>query len=176
MVLSYAAGLQVITVSCSLPTATTTTTTTKKRCRHCRRRRRRVRDATTTGASTVPPSSTDVAAPAFATFAASVGEHISTPLSPEVNTPPAKRKRRRSNEVELLRGLEEEGELLLSPLSWTASPLLSSLSPPSSPRPHASATTLLPLSSPAPPEHMPLLPPAGPPSLPNYWSRLPKWR
>ncbi len=176
-VLSYAAGLQVITVSCSLPTVITTATTIKKR-RHRRRRRRCVRAATTAGASTDSPSSTDAAAttaPAIAACAASAGELILTPSLLEANTLPAKRKRKLRNKVELLQELEEEGELLLSPLSCTASPLPFLPSPPSSPGPHASAAASSPLSSPAPPNTCRFRLLLIRLRCPNYRSRPPKW-
>ncbi len=84
-----------------------------------------------------------------------------SPLSlPEVNTPPAKRTRRRHNRVELLRGLEGEGVLLLSPLSCTAS-LLPFL-PPSSSNSQMSLTASLPLMLPAPLDLEPVSPVSGP--------------
>jgi hypothetical protein len=43
--------------------------------------------------------------------------------SPEIQSPPVKRTRRQRNELELFRDHEEEGELLLSPLSAPATPL-----------------------------------------------------
>ncbi len=69
--------------------------------------------------------------------------------------------------MELLRGLEEEGELLVSPLSCTTSPSPFSPSSSSSPSSHASATASSPLLLPAPLEHVPLSPPAGPPAPPE---------
>ncbi len=82
----------------------------------------------------------------------------------EVNTQPAKGTRRQRNELELLRGLVEEGELLLSPLSCPASPPLFSLPLPS--RSHAPSTASLPLLPPALLELEPALPVSGPPAPP----------
>jgi hypothetical protein len=87
--------------------------------------------------------------------------------SPEIHTPPAKRsKRMRCNEVELLRGLEREGELLCSPLSCTASPLPSS--PPSPPCSHMPLTAPWPLLPPAPLVLELASPPTGLPAPPSF--------
>jgi hypothetical protein len=134
VVFGQAAGLQVVTVTCSLPTTSTIAATAKKRCRRRHRRQRRVGAATTVGASTVCSPSTATAAPAgksattptleaVSSIPPSTHQPVPSPSSPEVITPPPKRTRRRRNEVELLRGLEEEGELLFSPLFGVASPL-----------------------------------------------------
>jgi hypothetical protein len=146
LVFNHAAGLQVVTVSCSLPTTTTIPTTAGKRCRRCRHRQRRGRAAIVGAVSDRSPS-TATAAPAAETTA---GDNACTPTpevapptppslqqstsplpSPEIITPPAKRTRRRRNKVELLCGSGDESEFLLSPLPCTPLPPSSSLSSPS---------------------------------------------
>jgi hypothetical protein len=127
LMFSHAAGIQSVTLSCSLPTATKMAIEEKRR-RRRRRHRGRRRAAITVGANTNPLPYTDVAATAIA---APAGCNVSAPSSPEISTPPPKRKRRRRNEVELLREPEMDGELLLSPLSCAAStPSSSPSSPP----------------------------------------------
>jgi hypothetical protein len=107
-------------------------------------------DRSPSTAATAPASkSTPMPTPEAASPTPPSPQQPVSPLSlPEVNTPPAKRTRRQHNGVELLRGLEGEGELLLSPLSCTAS-LLPFL-PPSSSSSHMSSTASLPLLLPAP--------------------------
>jgi hypothetical protein len=181
LMFSHAAGLQVFTVSCRLPTTTSPAATAWKRRR--RRRRQRGHAATTISANTDRSPTTAIAAtdtPAAESASTPILASLSpTPpspqqpvpplLSPEIHTPPAKRsKRRRRNEVELQCRLEREGELLLSPLSCTALPLPSS--PPSPLCSHTPSTTPSPLLPPAPLVLEPALPPMGlpaPPSLPT---------
>jgi hypothetical protein len=155
VVFSHAAGFQVATIKCSLPTTSAIAATAKKRHHRRRRRRRRGRAATSTDTNTVRSPST---ATATMTSAAPAGKSATTPIqavsstppssaqpvpspsSPEATTPPLKRIRRRRNEVELLRGLEgDDDELLLSPLSGVASP--PSFSPPSPSSRHTPPTT-----------------------------------
>ncbi len=170
---SHVAGLQIATVSCSLLTTVINDATAGNH--HCRRRRWRGRSATTFCANSDRPLSKATAAPAVATPAdkraspptpevvsqtLSIPQQLaSPPPSPEAITPPAKRTRKRRNEVELLRGLGEEGELLLSPISCAASP--PSLSPlsfsPSSPLRLQSSSSALP-----PPTALPSLSPPAP--------------
>jgi hypothetical protein len=174
----HASGLQVFTVSCSLPTASSSTTTAGKR--RCRRRRRRRHTATIASAGTDrSPTTATVAADTPAGESASTPSPASpTPTppspqqpvlpasSPEIRTPPPKRnKRKRRNEVELSRGLDGDGELLLSPLSCTASSLQSSLSPPSNT--DMSPTVTSPPLPPAPLVIEPATPPTSPPAPPE---------
>jgi hypothetical protein len=162
VIISHAAGCQVLTVSCSIPVPAVTDTAAGRRRRHRRCRRRR-RGRATTAACEEPalPSSLPVAAaggdpplPALST-----PPHTSpTPPSPELLTPPAKRTRRRRNEVELLRDHEEDNELLLSPLSAPATPHTATLhasTPPTTP-----TTTAVPYNpmSPASWEDLPASP------------------
>jgi hypothetical protein len=80
--------------------------------------------------------------------------------------PPAKRVRKRRNEAELLRGIddEEESELLLSPVSSPATPAPTA-TPPSSTPPSASSPPLhLSLTPPAPCESLQLSPPTAIPA------------
>jgi hypothetical protein len=165
MFFSHAAGMQIVTVTCSLPTTSATDATVVRRRRRRRRHRRRVRAATTAGNSTdgAPPTCT-----ANSAVAAPAGDDP-TPPSPEVTTPPAKRTRKRRNEVELLRDVDGEGDLLLSPPSCLASPRSF---PPSSPsRSEAFSTASFTASStllpPAPLENVPALPPTCPPAPPE---------
>jgi hypothetical protein len=157
VVFSHAAGMQTVTITCSLPTTSATDATVVRP----RRRRRRVRAATTAGNSTdgAPPTCTAASA-----VAAPAG-YASTPSSPEVTSPPAKGTRKRRNEVELLRDVDGEGDLLLSPPSRLASPLSFSPSPPS--RSEASFTASPTLLPPAPPENVPASSPACPPAPPE---------
>jgi hypothetical protein len=193
VVFSYEAGLQVVTISRSLPRAITTAATAEKRCRSHRHCRRRGRAAKTVGVSTdrSPATAAVAIAPNVANPA---GKSASTPLpesasstpqspqqpvpplsSPEVNTPPAKWTRRRRNGVELLRGLVEEGKLLLSPLSCAALPLLFSL--PSPCRSHTSLTASPRLLPPALLELEPASPVSGSLRRPLSWQhRLRQWR
>jgi hypothetical protein len=91
--------------------------------------------------------------------ALSTPPHTSQTLpSPELLTPPAKRTRRRRNEVELLRDHEEDNELLLSPFSAPATPHTATLhasTPPTTP-----TTTAVPYTptSPASWEDLPASP------------------
>jgi hypothetical protein len=161
VVFSHAAGLQVATITCSLPTTPTIAATVNKRRRRRCRRRRRGRAVTTVDASAVRSPSTATAAPAEKSATTPTQAVSSTPPSiapslPEVTMPPPKRIRRRRNKVELLRGQEGEGELLLSPLSGVASPLpFLPLSPSSQ---HTPSTALPPLLSPTPVDLEPISP------------------
>ncbi len=189
VVFSHTAGLQVVIISCNLPRATTTAANTEKRRCRCHHHQRRGRVTTTVGASTdrSPATAAVAVAPAAAT---SASKSASTPppeaassrppslqqpvppfSSPEVNTPPAKQTRRRCNKVELLRGLVGEGELLLSSLSCTASPLLFSLPLPS--RSHMSSTALPPLLLLAPLDLEPASPVSSPHAPPTFPASLP---
>ncbi len=163
VVFSHAAGTQVITVTCSLPTTFATASTVVRRCRRRRRRQRRRHAATSAGDSTYGSPSTYVAASAIA---APAGRDGPMPSSPEVTTPPAGRTLRRRNEVELLRDVDGEGDLLLSSLSCTTSP--PPLSPSSPPRSQASFTAWPPLLPPAPLEHMSSSPPVCLPAPPEF--------
>jgi hypothetical protein len=164
VIFNHVAGLQTATVSCSLPSCSlpssssnAATAVNPSRCRCHRRRRRRGRAAFTSGANSAHPPSTATTVPAVATRA---GEKPCTPTpnavlttprspqrlafplpSPEIVSPPAKRTRKWRTEVELLRGLEEEGEFLVSPLSGAASP--PSFSPPSPSSRHTPPTASL---------------------------------
>jgi hypothetical protein len=162
LMFSHAAGIQSITLSCSLPTATKIAIAEKRR-RRRRRHQGRRGAAITVGANTNLLPYTDVAATAVA---APAGCNVSAPSSPEISTPPPKRKRRRCNEVELLQEPEMDGELLLSPLSCAASTPSSS-----PPRCRALSTASIvsiassPLLPPAPPAPEPVSPPPTPPGF-----------
>jgi hypothetical protein len=175
VVFGHAAGLLVVTVTCSLPTTSMIAATANKRRNH--RRRRRGRAATTVGASTVCSPSTATTAPAgksattptleaVSSTPPSTHQPVPSPSSPEVITPPPKGTRRRCKEVELLRGPEEEGELLFSPLFGVVSPLPFSLLSPSIH--HTPSTASPPLLPPAPLDLEPVSPVLGPPARPTF--------
>jgi hypothetical protein len=94
--------------------------------------------------------------------------------APEIVPPPAKRTRKRRNEVELLRASEPEGKLLLSPPTCPATPP-SREPPPSSPSPDLPTQPTLPASQPsvAPPPMPPGVEPASPPLDPPAPPTLP---
>jgi hypothetical protein len=155
VIISHAAGCQVLTVSCSIPVPAVTDTAAGRR--H-RRRRRRGRATTAACEEPALPSSLPVAAaggdpplPALST-----PPHTSpTPPSPEFLTPPAKRTRRRRNEVELLRDHVDDNEMLLSPLSAPATPHTATL--------HASTPLTTPTTTAV----------SSAPTLPASWEDLP---
>jgi hypothetical protein len=139
IVISHAAGVQVLTVTCSMPAPAETAAAARRR-RRCHRRRRR-RGCTITAVGRVPAQPTNPVAATPAGRLASPLSRAPLPSSPpEIISPPAKRTRRQRNEVELLWNLELEGEFLLYPLSCPATPPLRKLTP-----------SLPPRDSPAPP-------------------------
>jgi hypothetical protein len=151
MVFNHDAGTQVITVTCSLPMPSTTAVATAARCRRrCHLRHRRGHATRTEGASPGPQPSSIITAQTSATLGPAVAtpdrgkactlspvpsppRPPATSLSPDVTSLPAKKTRKRRNELELLRSDVNTNELLLSPLRCTTSPSPSSPSTPSSP-------------------------------------------
>jgi hypothetical protein len=119
VVISHAAGCQVITISCNLPAPAKTSTAAGRRRRH---RQRHSRAACAAGG-----------APAQETYPV-VADLVSgiiflptctllPPSRPDITSPPAKKSRRRCNEVEILQDSEGGSKLLLSPLSCPATQL-----------------------------------------------------
>jgi hypothetical protein len=130
---SHAAGVQVLIVTCNVPDPAATDTAAGRRRRRHRHRRRRRRSATAECEEPSPPLSP--AAVAAVTTAGSTPPALPpsppappTPPSPETQPPPAKKMRRRRNELELLQDSEDDNELTLSPLSGPA--MLPSAMPP----------------------------------------------
>ncbi len=117
LVFSAVAGGQTLTLSCHLPVpASTTAVAGKRRRRRHRRRRKRGRAAISAPedqARVSPPIRSNPTAPTLPQ---------APPLFPslEIASPPAKKIRKRRNELELLRDYDGEDELLLSPSSQTS--------------------------------------------------------
>ncbi len=121
IVISHAAGVQVLTVTCSMPAPAETAAAAGRR--HCCHRCRRRRGRTFTAVGIVPAQPTNPVATTSAGRLASPLSRAPLPSSPpEIVSPPTKKTRRQRNEVELLWDLEPEGEFLLSPLSCPATP------------------------------------------------------
>jgi hypothetical protein len=161
MVTSHAAGCQAITVTCNLPASTETTTTAGGR--HRRRRHRRWRGRAATAARAVPAQlSSPVAAAPMGGDISSPSVTPPPPSLPKLQPPPAKRTRKRQNEVELLRDSEVETDLLLSPLSCPATPPSNASPPPPAPTTPSPAS---PLST--PPASMEAVPDSPPPVTPE---------
>jgi hypothetical protein len=146
---NHAAGQQTVTITCTLPAFTPSAATARKR-RHRRTRRGRAATAACDNQSHPQPSSPVTADPTCENALPLYTATPPPPSPPEVESPLAKRVRRRRNEVELLRGPEEESEFLLSPLSSLATPAM-----PDAP---ATLATIMP-------------PSITPPSLPSFSTR-----